>query len=155
MKTPRRRWLAVAIVVLSILTSVSSAAGQGRAPIELAMISPLTGPLSFVGLDNRAGVQAAVREINRGGGIRGRQIRLTTFDDASNPSQGVVHMQRIASEAKYVGVIGSGFSSVGLAVAPIVSASRIPYISMASSAAQVTPAKPYYFMTTATSRLFA
>src|SRR5919106_1074251 len=155
MKTPRRRWLAVAIVVLSILTTVSSAAGQGRAPIELAMISPLTGPLSFVGLDNRAGVQAAVREINRQGGIRGRRINLTVFDDASNPSQGVVHMQRIAAEDKYVGVIGSGFSSVGLAVAPIVAATRIPYISMASSAAQVTPAKPYYFMTTATSRLFA
>src|SRR5919106_4524896 len=155
MKTPRRRWLAVAIVVLSILTTVSSAAGQGRAPIELAMISPLTGPLSFVGLDNRAGVQAAVREINGAGGVNGRQIRLTIFDDASNPSQGVVHMQRIAEESKYLGVIGSGFSSVGLAVAPIVAATRIPYISMASSAAQVTPAKPYYYMTTATSRLFA
>jgi branched-chain amino acid transport system substrate-binding protein len=64
-------------------------------------------------------------------------------------------MQRIASESKYLGVIGSGFSSVGLAVAPIVAAAEIPYISMASSAAQVTPAKPYYFMTTATSRLFA
>src|SRR5918999_3728821 len=147
----------VASVVLVVLTAVG-AAGAGRngaAPIELAMISPLTGPLSFVGQDNRAGVEAAIREINRAGGIKGRQIRLTIFDDASNPSQGVVHMQRIASEAKYVGVIGSGFSSVGLAVAPIVAASKIPYISMASSAAQVTPAKPYYFMTTATSRLFA
>src|ERR671915_2378597 len=147
----------VASVVLVVLTAVG-AAGAGRngaAPIELAMISPLTGPLSFVGQDNRAGVEAAIREINRAGGIRGRQIRLTIFDDASNPSQGVVHMQRIASDAKYLGVIGSGFSSVGLAVAPIVSATRIPYISMASSAAQVTPAKPYYFMTTATSRLFA
>src|ERR687895_358909 len=147
----------VASVVLVVLTAVG-AAGAGRngaAPIELAMISPLTGPLSFVGQDNRAGVQAAVREINRGGGIKGRRINVTIFDDASNPSQGVVHMQRIASERKYVGVIGSGFSSVGLAVAPIVAASRIPYISMASSAAQVTPAKPYYFMTTATSRLFA
>src|SRR5918999_2720329 len=147
----------VASVVLVVLTAVG-AAGAGRngaAPIELAMISPLTGPLSFVGQDNRAGVEAAIREINRAGGIRGRQIRLTIFDDASNPSQGVVHMQRIASDAKYLGVIGSGFSSVGLAVAPIVAATRIPYISMASSAAQVTPAKPYYFMTTATSRLFA
>jgi branched-chain amino acid transport system substrate-binding protein len=155
-KTPRRRLLGLATVVLVVLTSVSAAAGQGgRAPVELAMISPLTGPLSFVGQDNRAGVLAAVGEINRQGGIKGRRIRLTVFDDASNPSQGVVHMQRIASEAKYLGVIGSGFSSVGLAVAPIVAASKIPYISMASSAAQVTPAKPYYFMTTATSRLFA
>ena len=147
--------LTVAAVALAILTVVSAASGQGRQPVELAMISPLTGPLSFVGQDNRAGVLAAVREINRQGGIRGRRINLTVFDDASNPSQGVVHMQRIAAEDKYVGVIGSGFSSVGLAVAPIVAASQIPYISMASSAAQVTPAKPYYFMTTATSRLFA
>jgi branched-chain amino acid transport system substrate-binding protein len=155
MKRPRGRSLAVVTVALVVLTAVSSAAGQGGGTVELAMISPLTGPLSFVGQDNRAGVQAAVREINRQGGIKGRQIQLTIFDDASNPTQGVVHMQRIASEAKYLGVIGSGFSSVGLAVAPVVSASKIPYISMASSAAQVTPAKPYYFMTTATSRLFA
>jgi branched-chain amino acid transport system substrate-binding protein len=157
MKALRRRLLAVATIVLVVLTAVGAAgAGQrGGAAVELAMISPLTGPLSFVGQDNRAGVLAAVREVNRAGGIRGRQIRLTIFDDASNPSQGVVHMQRIAADAKYLGVIGSGFSSVGLAVTPIVSATRIPYISMASSAAQVTPAKPYYFMTTATSRLFA
>jgi branched-chain amino acid transport system substrate-binding protein len=150
-----KRTLAALSVVVVVLTAVSAASGQGRAPVELAMISPLTGPLSFVGQDNRAGVQAAIREINRGGGINGRRINLTIFDDASNPSQGVVHMQRIASESKYVGVVGSGFSSVGLAVAPIVAAAQIPYISMASSAAQVTPAKPYYFMTTATSRLFA
>lgn len=157
MKAPWRRLAAVGAVVLVVVSAVSAAgAGQrGAAAVELAMISPLTGPLSFVGQDNRAGVLAAVREINRAGGIRGRPIRLTIFDDGSNPSQGVVHMQRIASEDKYVGVIGSGFSSVGLAVAPIVAAARIPYISMASSAAQVTPAKPYYFMTTATSRLFA
>ncbi|MGI8478554.1 MAG: ABC transporter substrate-binding protein, partial [Gaiellaceae bacterium] len=155
MKTAQRRLLALATVALVVLAAVSAAAGQSRAPVDLAMISPLTGPLSFVGQDNRAGVLAAVGEINRQGGVKGRKIQLTVFDDASNPSQGVVHMQRIASEAKYAGVIGSGFSSVGLAVAPIVAASKIPYISMASSAAQVTPAKPYYFMTTATSRLFA
>jgi branched-chain amino acid transport system substrate-binding protein len=147
--------VAVATVALVVLTVVNAASAQGRPAVELAMISPLTGPLSFVGQDNRAGVLAAVREINRGGGIRGRRINLTVFDDASNPSQGVVHMQRIASEDKYLGVVGSGFSSVGLAVAPVVAAAKIPYISMASSAAQVTPAKPYYFMTTATSRLFA
>jgi branched-chain amino acid transport system substrate-binding protein len=155
MKVRTRLSLVFVAVALVVSTAAGAAPGQSAAPVELAMISPLTGPLSFVGQDNRAGVLAAVREINRQGGIRGRRINLTIFDDASNPSQGVVHMQRIASEAKYIAVIGSGFSSVGLAVAPIVSASKIPYISMASSAAQVTPAKPYYYMTTATSRLFA
>ena len=152
-----RRLLAVLAVFAAVLGAGGAATASERraADVNLAMISPLTGPLSFVGQDNRAGALAAVREINARGGVRGRRIRLTIFDDGSNPSQGVVHMQRIAGEGTYLGVIGSGFSSVSLAVAPIVQQARIPYISMASSAAQVTPAKPYFFMTTATSRLFA
>ena len=147
---------ALAVVAVAAVGAAGSTAGTEAAPtVRLAMISPLTGPLSFVGVDNRAGVLAAVREINRQGGIKGRRIALEIFDDGSNPSQGVVHMQRIVGDNRYLGVIGSGFSSVGLAVQPMVAQAQIPYISMASSAAQVTPAKPYYFMTTATSRLFA
>jgi branched-chain amino acid transport system substrate-binding protein len=146
--------LASALVLLAAGVAANAAESQGG-EVHLAMISPLTGPLSFVGVDNRAGVEAAIREINARGGVRGRRIRLEIFDDNSQPSQGVIHMQRVVADDKFVGVIGSGFSSVGLAVAPIVERSKIPYISMASSAAQVTPAKPYYYMTTATSRLFA
>jgi branched-chain amino acid transport system substrate-binding protein len=151
------RRLLAALAALAVVGVAGATGGTAapRPPVRLAMISPLTGPLSFVGVDNRAGVLAAIREINRAGGIRGRRVVLDVYDDGSNPSQGVVHMQRIASDNRYLGVIGSGFSSVGLAVQPIVSQAQIPYISMASSAAQVTPAKPYYFMTTATSRLFA
>jgi branched-chain amino acid transport system substrate-binding protein len=155
----RSRWRAVVVLLaalgLTLLAGATAEGGQQQNEIDLAMMSPLTGPLSFVGLDNKAGAEAAVREINAQGGVKGRKIRLTFFDDGSNPSQGVINMQRIANDSKFLGVIGSGFSSVSLAVAPIVESSKIPYISMASSAAQVTPAKPYLFMTTATSRLFA
>jgi branched-chain amino acid transport system substrate-binding protein len=147
--------LLVSALLLLAAGVAANAAESQRGEVHLAMISPLTGPLAFVGVDNRAGVQAAIREINARGGVKGRRIRLQIFDDGSNPSQGVIHMQRIAADDKFVGVVGSGFSSVGLAVAPIVEREKIPYISMASSAAQVTPAKPYYYMTTATSRLFA
>ena len=142
----------LAVLVVMATAAAGGSAGTEAAPtVRLAMISPLTGPLSFVGVDNRAGVIAAIREINARGGIRGRRIALDIFDDGSNPSQGVVHMQRVVGDDRYLGIIGSGFSSVGLAVQPIVALAQIPYISMASSAAQVTPAKPYYFMTTATS----
>jgi branched-chain amino acid transport system substrate-binding protein len=152
----RRKLLVAAAAVAALLASAGAGSGgQTQSPIYLAEISPLTGPLSFVGTDNRQGVEVAVKEINAAGGVKGRRIVVDVFDDGSSPSQAVVHMRRIAADSKYVGVIGSGFSSSGLAVAPIVAQERLPYISMASSAAQVTPAKPYYYMTTATSRLFA
>lgn len=151
-----RKLLVGAVAVAALLaTAGAGSGGQTQSPIYLAEISPLTGPLSFVGTDNRQGVEVAVKEINAQGGVKGRKIVVDVFDDGSSPSQAVVHMRRIAADDKYVGVIGSGFSSSGLAVAPIVAQERLPYISMASSAAQVTPAKPYYYMTTATSRLFA
>jgi len=151
----RKLLIGVAAVAALLATAGAGSGGQTQGAIYLAEISPLTGPLSFVGTDNRQGVEVAVKELNAAGGIKGRRIVVDVFDDGSSPSQAVVHMRRIAGDDKYVGVIGSGFSSSGLAVAPIVAQERIPYISMASSAAQVTPAKPYYYMTTATSRLFA
>jgi branched-chain amino acid transport system substrate-binding protein len=151
----RRFGVAALLAATLVLLSAGAGAGAPAGEVWLAEISPLTGPLSFVGVDNRQGVNAAVAEINRRGGIRDRRVRVQVFDDGSNPSQAVSHMNRIADDDKYLGVIGSGFSSSGLAVAPIIERERIPYISMASSVAQVTPAKPYYYMTTATSRLFA
>jgi len=151
----RRFGIAAFLAAALVLLSAGAGAGGPAGDVWLAEISPLTGPFSFVGVDNRQGVDVAVAELNRRGGIRGRRVRVQVFDDGSNPSQAVSHMNRIADDDKYLGVIGSGFSSSGLAVAPIVEREKIPYISMASSAAQVTPAKPYYFMTTATSRLFA
>jgi branched-chain amino acid transport system substrate-binding protein len=150
-----RRFGVVALVALTLVLVGAGGGSAQQGEVWLAEISPLTGPLSFVGVDNRQGVNAAVAEINRRGGIRGRRVRVQVFDDGSNPSQAVSHMNRIADDDKYLGVVGSGFSSSGLAVASIIERERIPYISMASSVAQVSPAKPYYYMTTATSRLFA
>jgi branched-chain amino acid transport system substrate-binding protein len=150
-----RRFGVAALVALTLVLVGAGGGSAQQGEVWLAEISPLTGPFSFVGVDNRQGVDVAVAELNRRGGIRGRRVRVQVFDDGSNPSQAVSHMNRIADDDKYLGIIGSGFSSSGLAVAPIVEREGIPYISMASSAAQVTPAKPYYFMTTATSRLFA
>jgi branched-chain amino acid transport system substrate-binding protein len=151
------RRFGVAALAAATLVLLSAGAGSS-APggvVWLAEISPLTGPLSFVGVDNRQGVDVAVNEINAAGGINGRRVRVQVFDDGSSPSQAVSHMNKIADDKKYLGIVGSGFSSSGLAVAPIVEREKLPYISMASSVAQVTPAKPYYYMTTATSRLFA
>jgi branched-chain amino acid transport system substrate-binding protein len=151
----RRFGVAALAAVTLVLLGAGAGSAQQRGEVWLAEVSPLTGPLSFVGVDNRAGVNVAVAEINRRGGINGRRLRVQVFDDGSNPSQAVSHMNRIADDRKFLGVVGSGFSSSGLAVAPIVERAQIPYISMASSVAQVQPPKPYYYMTTATSRLFA
>lgn len=158
----KRRTVGVVATAAALLAVVAITAGFTDAPrstqagpVYLAEISPLTGPLSFVGKDQREIIAADVDSINAHGGIKGRKLVVDVFDDSSNPSQGVINFQKVASDPKYIGVLGSGFSSVSLAIQPLVVQARIPYISLGSAAAQAYPPRPYFFMTTATTRLFA
>lgn len=152
----------IIVAALALVAVVAVTAGFTNAPksrnagtVYLAEISPLTGPLSFVGKDQREIIAADVNYINAHGGIKGRKLVVDAFDDGSNPSTGVVEFQKVASDPKYLGVLGSGFSSVSLAIQPLVVQAHIPYISLGAAAAQAYPPKPYFYMTTATTRLFA
>lgn len=149
-----------AVVAALALVAVAGAFTDGRdasssGEVHLAMISPLTGPLANVGNDNRAGVNAALALVNKKGGIKGKKVVVDVFDDGSNPAQAVVFAQQAINDSKYLGIIGSGFSSASLAAEPLAVQAHIPYVSMAGSAAQVEPPRPYVYMVTATSRLFA
>lgn len=157
-QTIRRLTAVLGCAALVAVAAAFTDGGSGTSlsgEVRLAMISPLTGSLANVGNDNRAGVNAAVSIVNRTGGVKGRKLVVDVFDDGSNPSQSVVFMQQAVNNSKYLGVIGSGFSSSGLAAEPLATEAKMPYVSMAGSAAQVTPPRPYVYMVTATSRLFA
>jgi len=60
--------LLAAVCMLALPGSGSTAMPP---PIVIGMIAPLTGTLSAVGSGHRAGAEAAVRELNRQGGVRG------------------------------------------------------------------------------------
>jgi branched-chain amino acid transport system substrate-binding protein len=129
--------------------------GAATPPITIGMIAPLTGPLSAVGAGHRAGAETAVRELNRRGGVRGRRIVLRLFDDASNPTQGVIRMNELAADPQVVAMIGSGFSGTAAATAPIATRVGLPYISMAPLHSLIYPPRAYVYTTAHTTRLVA
>jgi branched-chain amino acid transport system substrate-binding protein len=129
--------------------------GAATPPITIGMVAPLTGPLSAVGTGHRAGAEAAVRELNRQGGVRGRRIVLRLFDDASNPTQGVVRTNELAADPRVVAMIGSGFSGTAGATAPIATRIGLPYISMAPLHSLIYPPRPYVYTTSHTTRVVA
>jgi len=144
--------LLAAVCMLALPGSGSTAMPP---PIVIGMIAPLTGTLSAVGSGHRAGAEAAVRELNRQGGVRGRRIVLRLFDDGSNPTQGLIRMEELAADAEVVAMIGSGSGATGLATAPIATRLGLPYISMAPLHTLVYPPRPYVYTTAHTSRLVA
>jgi len=155
-----RRPVSLRLLIAAVgLLALPAGAGAGRAaapePIVIGMVAPLTGVLSAIGSGHRAGAEAAIRELNRQGGIRGRRVILRLFDDASNPTPGVIRMQELASDTKVVAVIGSGSGSTGLASAPVATRAGVPYISMAPLHSLVYPPRPYVYTTAHTTRVVA
>jgi branched-chain amino acid transport system substrate-binding protein len=151
-------WRGALVALGATAAVVAVAAGftvhKSASDIHIAMVAPLTGPYVFVGGPERDAAAKAVAEINAHGGIKGHQLVMDVFDDASSPSQSVQLTQQVMSDPKYIAMIGTGFGSAALPDEQVASG-QILYISEAAPVAQVQPAKPSIYMVPPNSRLFA
>ena len=111
-------------------------------PIKVGWLSSLTGPLSSAAIAENQGVQLAVDEINKAGGILGRPIELLTRDTAGDPTKAVNFAQQLAFSDKVHFVIGPVNSGEGLAATPILARAGVPNIVI-GAIDELTDAKKY------------
>jgi branched-chain amino acid transport system substrate-binding protein len=115
--------------VLAAALVLGWAAGAGAAdtsPVKIGWLSSLTGPLSSAAIAENQGVQFAVDEINKAGGIDGRKVELLTRDTAGDPTKAVNLAQQLLFSDKVHFVIGPVNSGESLATVPVVSKAGIP-----------------------------
>ncbi len=110
--------------------------------VKIGWLSSLTGPLSSAAIAENQGVQFAVDEINKAGGILGKQIELLTRDTAGDPTKAVNFAQQLAFSDKVQFVIGPVNSGEGLATTPILARAGVPNI-VVGSIDELTDAKKY------------
>jgi branched-chain amino acid transport system substrate-binding protein len=108
-----------------VISGASSALAQ---TVKIGWLSSLTGPLSSAAIAENQGVQLAVEEINKSGGILGRQIELLTRDTAGDPTKAVNFAQQLAFSDKVQFVIGPVNSGEALATTPILARAGVPNI---------------------------
>ncbi len=87
------KFLAYAISAFSIAISA-----QARADIGVAVAGPMTGQYASFGEQMRKGVEMAVADINRAGGLLGQKLRMEVGDDACDPKQAVAVANQLASK---------------------------------------------------------
>ena len=109
--------------------------------LKIGWLSSLTGPLSSAAIAENRGVELAVEEINKSGGILGKQIELLTRDTAGDPTKAVNFAQQLAFTDKVQFVIGPVNSGEGLATVPILARAGIPNIVIGSVDALIDPVK--------------
>jgi branched-chain amino acid transport system substrate-binding protein len=83
----RRTLLGLAVASLLASTSATTpAVAQSGEPIKIGFAMALTGPLAANGKQALLGMKIWEEEINKKGGLLGRQVKLVYYDDQTNPS---------------------------------------------------------------------
>jgi branched-chain amino acid transport system substrate-binding protein len=130
----------LAATVLSVVAS--SGAGQAQ-EILLGNLFAGAGPFATLAKTNLIAAQMAVDELNAGGGVNGKKIRIVSFDTAGKPEQAVVGLRKLAEDDKVMAIIGP-FSSGECRVAfPAAERAGVVTMSMASSAPKL--AEPFTY----------
>jgi ABC-type branched-subunit amino acid transport system substrate-binding protein len=111
--------------VLAACGSSSSASNLPTGPVTMGVLSCFTGTLASLGQAMLQGSQVAQKAINDGGGILGQQLNITHADTQCDEADSVPAVRQLLAASNVVGIIGPETQEIN-AVAPIVSAAKIP-----------------------------
>ncbi|AXF03733.1 ABC transporter substrate-binding protein [Paraburkholderia hospita] len=123
-----------AALALCVVTTGSYAAD----PIKIGVDGPFTGGSSSMGVSMRDGVRLAAAEINKSGGVLGRQIELVERDDEAKNERGVQIAQELINKEKVVAVVGYINTGVALASQRFFQEAKIPVFNNVATGSIVT-----------------
>ncbi len=95
--------------------------------VGVALVVPLSGTAGMFGPTCELCAQLAAEEVNRAGGVLGRELKLIAVDGGAPPGRVAAEVEALVSAGAVHGVTGWHISSVREAVAPRV-AHRVPYV---------------------------
>ena len=115
--------------------------GQIRIGVNL----PFTGSVALNGEMIAKGAEFAVYEVNKAGGINGKEVVLVKEDDQGEPNQAAAIANKFVADPTILAIIGNLKSSCTLAAAPILNEGGLVTLSPDSSSPKVTDAGDWIF----------
>ncbi|HXQ68336.1 MAG TPA: ABC transporter substrate-binding protein [Alphaproteobacteria bacterium] len=132
-KTPsglgRRRLLKAGVALGALqLAAPFILSARGEEPVKIGMVNPLTGILSALAQSEVEGSQYARDEINKKGGILGRQVELLVEDSANDVGTGVQKTQKLIDRDKVDVILGDVNSGIAYAMLQVTSQKKVFHI---------------------------
>jgi len=127
-----------------ILLTFPLACSQKEDPVKIGFIAGISGRVAAYGNAGLNGVKLAVEEINKEGGINGRNIELVIEDDKQDPSAAVKGVENLV-QSGVAAIIGHMTSSMSIIGAPISNKNQIFMISPTTSTNELTEVDDHFF----------
>jgi branched-chain amino acid transport system substrate-binding protein len=105
----------------------------------------LSGEDAAFGIDTKEGIELAVDEANKAGGVKNRPLKVLYEDDKSNPQEATNKVLQLIDRDKVVALLGEIASSRSKAGGIIASKKKIPMITPSSTNPDVTKVGPFVF----------
>ena len=134
------------IVIISLiwLIGMVSFPAVAAEPVQIAAIFAKTGIAATNQLPHIQCVELAVEQINSQGGLLGRPVELLVLDNKSSPIGSSMAAMK-AVELQVPAVVGGGWSSHALQMAPVLQEAKIPMIIGAATNPKITRIGDYIF----------
>lgn len=133
------------LLVLCLLSACSKVGPGPSNTIKVGAFLSLTGATSAYGVSASNAIKLAADEVNRNGGIDGKQVELEIEDDQSNTQQVPDVVNHLIKEHKVHALIAEPVSTRAMAAAPIAQQNQIVMVSSASVKPELTMQGDYVF----------
>ena len=127
MALTRRQALKSAAAAVAAAGIAKPAIAQ-KNPILIGYLPALTGPSSSTGVGINRGVQMAVDEINKAGGVDGHQLELISRDTQSDPTKAVNGAAELTKGHKVSVMFGPVNSGEAIPVVPLLARASVPQL---------------------------
>ncbi len=134
-------FLPVAFIVAFSTTAMASD------PIKIGINVPLTGFAASDGESALNGAKLAADQINKAGGIDGRQVELVVYDDQASPKEALAIATKLIEKDKVAVGVSCSYSGATRAAAGVYQAAKVPYLSAYAIHPDITRAGDYVFRT--------
>lgn len=125
--------------------SSSGSGGEAKQPVKVGAVFILTGANSGYGIAQRAGVEIAVDEINKAGGINGAQLQVIFEDSQGNKDQAINAVRKLIDKDSVTTIIGPTLSTEMFAAGPVANEAGVPILGISTTAAGITDIGKYVF----------
>ena len=128
MKVLRKKILFL-VILLSFGISLMGVSWAAEAPIKIGVVQNLTGAWASIDGPCWNGIQLAVDEINKAGGLLGRQVEAVCIDTKADELEVVAAVTRLIEKEKVSIIVGYCDTHWVLTAAPLAAENKIPFIT--------------------------
>ena len=114
----------------------STAANAGKYVIGASF--ELTGNVANYGKSTLSGLKLAVDQVNKAGGVNGKQLVVVESDNKSEPAESGNSVTKLITQDKVVAVVGPATSGCVFAATPVVTSNKVPLIAPCATAPAIT-----------------